>query len=195
MGHGVIGSTIDFDSVRPGSSPGAPSTDSYYERYEMKVEINKLHGLGKVANGYFYDTVTGDVTSTRQYSFGSKMSGSRSHGVKRYTFMLAGVYKTGYTVSVSVAEYDLRAKVAMYSNSIKTSPIGNKATAVAPMEKGWIIGSFNLGVLSVADHPKVHTTEASVKAEMVRLATSQPGRTFVQMKVEGFVKAGGVQWS
>ena len=158
----------------------------------MKVEVNKLDGLSRIASGYSYDTVTGDVISTRQNKTGQKLYGSYNKGIKRYTLMLADGYKTGYCVSASVQEHALKSKAAMLTTSAKPSRI--VANSASTIEKGWFIGTVNLGVLSTADHPKVHGTETSVKAEMTRLAKAYPGRTFVQLKIESFAKAGDVSW-
>jgi hypothetical protein len=48
--------------------------------------------------------------------------------------------------------------------------------------------------MSISETPKVHVTESSVKSEIERLAKAYPGKTFVKMKIENFVKATGVSW-
>ena len=168
----------------------------------MKVEINKLDGMAKVASGYLYDTATDNVTSSRQIGSGSLLMGSFSTGVRRYTFMLKSQYKTAYRTNVSINANDLRTKARNYvstagANKEVAVPFATTVTASKAglgLEKGWIIGTMDNGKLSVAETPKVHGSENSVIVEMVRLAKLYPNRVFVKMNVTAFVQAGGVSW-
>lgn len=161
----------------------------------MKIAVNTLPGLGEIANGYEYDTSTNEVTSTRINSRGSKMWGSYTKGYRVYTFMLKAGYKTSYRVSMSVTEARLRLLVKD-TKPVSSKTASTKSTAVAEHDitKGWIIGSVNGNVMSISETPKVHVTESSVKSEIERLAKAYPGKTFVKMKIENFVKATGVSW-
>jgi len=161
----------------------------------MRVEINTLPGMGEIANGYEYDTVTGDVISKRESTSGRRLSGSTNKGYRIYTFMLKSIYKRSYRVSMAVTEDRLSSLVAAKMPVKKA--VSTKSTAVAEHDitKGWIIGSVNGNVMSISETPKVHVTESSVKIEIERLAKAYPGKTFVKMKIENFVKATGVSWS
>jgi hypothetical protein len=162
----------------------------------MKIAVNTLPGLSDIANGYEYDTVTNEVTSTRVNSRGAKMWGSYTKGYRVYTFMLKAGYKTSYRVSMSVTEARLRLLVKDTKPVSSKKAVSTKSTAVAEHDitKGWIIGSVNGNVMSISETPKVHVTESSVKSEIERLAKAYPGKTFVKMKIENFVKATGVSW-
>lgn len=64
------------------------------------------------------------------------------------------------------------------------------------LAKGWIIGGLREdGTVSISDAPHLHTTESSVNTEIERLAKHMPGKTFVKLRIEGYVTAGGVNWS
>ncbi len=60
----------------------------------------------------------------------------------------------------------------------------------------FIVGRNNAaGQLTVAETPKVHDSEASAKTEAQRLATLNPGMSFVVLRVMASVVTGGVQWT
>ena len=60
--------------------------------------------------------------------------------------------------------------------------------------RGIIIGRVHKGALVFGSAPRIHTTEASVKAEITRLAVEHPGVKFVRLAITGAVVAGGVTW-
>lgn len=62
-----------------------------------------------------------------------------------------------------------------------------KPTSLAVSKHGWVIGSLVEGVLSLSKAPKIHTSEDSVNAEIVRLAKVNPGTQFFKMKIESKV--------
>ncbi len=59
----------------------------------------------------------------------------------------------------------------------------------------YIIGTCTNGNFSVSPNPAEHTNLALAKREAERLATVNPGKEFVVLKIEGKVKAQTVAWS
>lgn len=59
----------------------------------------------------------------------------------------------------------------------------------------WFIGSVNdAGEMSFAPQPKKHNSEAEVDAEILRLATVNPGKKFIKCFVAGAVTVGTALW-
>jgi len=168
----------------------------------MKIQVNKLPGLHKVADGYIYDTVTKVMVSTRIKPSGSTLYGTYQTNIKRYTLQLARTYKSPYCKSFSVSQPALELAAQNYASNNggkvdpapKRSTVNSNVDGLAGYKTGWIIGSFSGNVLKVAEKPKVHLTEESVKAEMERLALTHLGVSFVKLKVESYAVAEKVSW-
>lgn len=66
-------------------------------------------------------------------------------------------------------------------------------------KKGWVIAQVSVheGIqhLVFGSQPAIHTTSASVTAELQRLATSKPGTKFVSLKVDRTLVSGGLVWN
>lgn len=77
-------------------------------------------------------------------------------------------------------------------------PLANRAHApnveVGIKAKGSLIARVHKGKLVFGSDPKIHTTDQSVRDEMLRLATSHPGTKFVELTIAKAVVAGGLSW-
>lgn len=163
----------------------------------MLVDVNKLPGMSDIAVGYEYDTKTKKVFSSRTLVSGSPtlLGGSRKNGVLRYTFMLAASRKTAYRVSRSITGYDLHTKAMQYEGTVG-AVMAEKCTTqpVQAVERGWIIGTITNGQFSISATPKIHPNSTAASVEAERLAKEFPNKVFVKLKVDGMVRAAGIQW-
>jgi hypothetical protein len=64
-----------------------------------------------------------------------------------------------------------------------------------PIKGGYVIATIVNDVLVFSSKPRVHESMDSVKTEMLRLAQSNPGVTFVSLKIDQMVVAPQVVWS
>lgn len=91
-------------------------------------------------------------------------------------------------------EYRSFAKAAKAAKELAAVAADSAATPAA-MSNGFIVGTVLPHGVSFSDRPKVHTTEASARAECERLAILNKGKTFMYVEIKGSVKASGVNWS
>ena len=160
----------------------------------MRVQLNQLPGLEKVSDGYFWDTVEAALYSNK-LGYMVRLGGSVQGGVRRYTVQFKRQHKMWENHALNLRKDEIERKVRA-TGVVSNTLVENKTTKTtkAGTMQGWIIGSVNGGALCVASNPKVHDTEASVNAEVERLAKVYPGRMIVKMKIDGAAVAGGVQW-
>lgn len=155
------------------------------------VEVNKLAGYNQVSSGYYWNIEKNELMSLKSGEL-KRLYGSNNGYGRVYNLQLAAQYKRGYYTSMNIKEADLKHRAKLY---LASNPAVVLAAKGSNPDKGWIIGSCNAGVFSFAANPKIHTTESSVNAEIERLAKVNAGKTFVKVKVENYVTAGGVQWN
>lgn len=139
---------------------------------------------------YFVDPVTCDVYSRRRGRL-IPLLGSCKGLHRWYTFRPV---RAGGT-PVYVRKDHLDQAIANYW--MGTGPVSQPAPPDQSEVRGqWIIGTRTAdGQYSFAVRPRIHETEASVNAEAERLARNNPGQTYVKVRLEGQVVAGGINWS
>ena len=69
------------------------------------------------------------------------------------------------------------------------------STDAGVKSKGSIIGRIHKGHLVFGSEPVIHTSKASVEAEMLKLAGQYPGVTFVELNIGRSVVSGGISWA
>lgn len=180
----------------------------------MKVgSVNNLFPLNLIEHrlgGYFINAA-GEIFSTQLNAEPRKMLGNRgSNGTRFYTLN---------RVSYSGAQLLQRAKAdpnfarettpeaVALANVLATradphafaaaSLQRNHARSVAEgiTNRGVVLASVKDGKLVFGSEPAIHTTEASYRAEMQRLAAQNPGTKIVALKIVASVEAAALVWS
>jgi hypothetical protein len=170
----------------------------------IALELNAIDS--DIPAGY-YMSIEGNIWSTRRPSGGvHKLSGSvyvTSSGVtKRY-------FKLGKSQYYHNTLFNQAKKSPVWINTFhrpfrdalietgKRDVVTAKRDAGAntmPMKGGYVIATFKDGGLMFSSKPRVHATLESVRAEMARLATLNPGVTFVSLQIEQTVTASQLVW-
>jgi hypothetical protein len=176
------------------------------------MNVNGIAGLYRLANlnaqwaSYFADA-HGNVYSVRTSAVPRKMMGSVNGG-RRY-FTLTGNNGRAQTVAQDQLIRDLRNKAdfiretsltpavqAVVTNREAAGQRNHAASLAAGVKaKGYIIGRVQGEAFAFGSKPAIHTTLLSVRSEMERLATANPGVEYVYFKIEGSVKAASLAWS
>jgi hypothetical protein len=166
---------------------------------------NDLFHLGIVLsdyNGYWMDTA-GAVYSTRKSDTPTLMTGSNTRSGRYYTMNGRSVCES-VLLNLTISSAGWRGFLeARKTKPADTKPAGQSSdskwahdTRHGLAEKGWVVATVNKcsGNLVFGSKPKIHLTEASVKAELERLATVFKGDTFVSLKITHEVVANGISW-
>ena len=165
------------------------------------IPVNSLDGFGRIKDGYFFNTETGELKRIKKDGSYTVLSGSVRNGIHRYNLQIKREYaKLHLAKSCSVKYNDLAKKASEAAKRLSSFGTPNKLVEAAKAQaqgqkKGWVIGAVRDGKIQLSASPKVHDTEESVNAEIERLALDNKSTTFVKLKVENFVTCGGVQWS
>ena len=150
-----------------------------------------LSKLGSQYSGYFVDR-EGKVYSNKQGILRALKVSAPSNTFNKYW----NLSTNGYAQAVRTDRFDeMLNRSDEYRSFVNAAKALGAVTPAATMSKGFIVGSVSPQGVSFSSRPKVHTSEASARAECERLATSNKGKTFMYVEIKGSVKASGVNWS
>lgn len=171
----------------------------------MWIDNLNLFPLKRIGNydGYFMDH-NGHVFSTKRGGKPVRLHGSvpyRSYGKRIYT-MNSRTISEEFLKRAAFAHADFKkettlvAQVQEPEDFNRSLPNRAHATSLADgiKSKGWFIGSLTANGISFKSDPVIHLTEASVKSELERLATTVPGTKFIAVKIAHAVVANSVIW-
>jgi hypothetical protein len=171
--------------------------------------------------GYFMDK-DGNIFSTRGTGKLKQLMGSQQYGYQTRYFTLDGAtFQQSYLTTNCKSHRDFGIETSVPTvTGIRTSTLPSKVQPGAVLtklkatgaaitaernhartvdealsSKGTMIASIVDGKFVFGTNPVIHTTEASLKSEMTRLAGLNPGVHFVAFKIAGSVVSGGVVWS
>ena len=110
-------------------------------------------------------------------------------------YLSKGGRKEGYhrTVLQDIVKGSAAFKNAMKKTTTFAQAVAASNPAPTLPSACWIIGTEVNGAVSTNSNPALHRTEQSAYAEAQRLATTNPGKTFVVFKAVRKVVAGGIQ--
>lgn len=147
-----------------------------------------LSKLDSRLRGYFVD-YEGKVFSNKHGGVFREMIASGNGSNKYWNFS-----NNGCRDSIRV---DRLVRMLNHNHEYRSFASAAKALGVTAeaMNKGFIIGSVSSQGVSFSKRPKVHTSEASARAECERLAISNKDKSFMYVEIKGSVKASGVNWS
>ena len=155
---------------------------------ENLFDLSKLDPL---FHGYFVDR-EGKVYSNKLGFFRAlKPSASRNTSNKYWRLSANGcahAIRTDRLVRMLNRNHAYRS----FANATKELSVTTPATT---MSKGFIVGTLSSQGVSFSNRPKVHTSEASARAECERLAMLKTHETFMYVEIKGRVTASGVNWS
>jgi hypothetical protein len=172
-----------------------------------------LTHIGLGMQGYFV-SADGKFYSTKQIPQGRLMTGSCGRrGDARY-YTLGGMTVPGaplYRRAQAHGSWKAETtkptiettKPTIETKVVPMTDVRGKRSHALSVEagiraRGWVIAQVALhdGVqhLLFGSKPAIHTTEASYKDEMIRLATSKPGTKYVALRIEKALVAGGLVW-
>jgi hypothetical protein len=145
---------------------------------------------------YYYNPATAELFSTRTGT-PSRLYGTRKSGGIVYALTVANPSYTRRQVLVPASVLKTRITGTEPAQQQVEMELAPAAPTPAPQPaRGWIIGSVREdGTVGISETPHLHTWEASVNTELERLAKKMPGKTFVKLRIEGYVTAGGINWS
>lgn len=149
-----------------------------------------LSKLGSHYRGYFVDR-DGKVYSNKQGALRALKISAPANTFHTYW----NLSTNGYSAPVRTDRFD---KILNSSAEYRTFVNAAKVTgAFTPSSsaKGYIVGSVTSGGVSFSSNPKIHSNEASARAECERLASTNKGKTFMYVEIKGAVKASGFSWS
>lgn len=150
-----------------------------------------LSKLGSQYCGYFVDR-EGKVYSNKQGTLRALKVSAPSNTFNKYW----NLSTNGYAQAVRTDRFDeMLNRSDEYRSFVNAAKALGAVTPAATMSKGFIVGSVSPQGVSFSSRPKVHTSEASARAECERLATTNKGKTFMYVEIKGSVKASGVNWS
>ena len=135
-------------------------------------------------NAYFYDSVDGYVYSTKRKGAPYRMTWSNQSG-NYYVSLMQGCLK------VIIRKNQIRNYLEHTPYDV--SPV-ESSSPVPSIVSGFIVGSVNGAVYSIAAVPKIHPTMVVAKLEAERLAKATPGKEYLVLAIMGSVKASGVTW-
>lgn len=150
------------------------------------IALNTLPGFDRVADGYFWNKEDNSLYSNKVGGYLVRLLGNVNGSARRYTLQVKDGRRYFPSETMSVRQDFIKVTVA------QEKPVASAKSATP--SRGWIVGSVTGGNFSISATPKIHTTDASVNAEIERLAKINPGKVYVKMKIEGAAVAGGVQW-
>ena len=151
--------------------------------------LSKVLGLGY--SGYWMDRDFNAYSTKRGAPYKLARTGTGSCRGMYYSF-----YTGRYSVTHRVSELkttlmnDPTFKQWLNSTSSTTAVSASSVTS-----RGFIVGSTRGSYMSFSSYPKIHSTEASAKAECERLAKTSPGTAYTYFEIKGTAIAGGVNWS
>lgn len=129
--------------------------------------------------GYYFDTETGQVYSTKRSSVPRVLQWTKK-GDDLYV-TLTTIDANRFTISKTRINEYLEIPQTVMNTQVSTT---GKFLAIAIED----------GKLRPSASPKFHNTEASARAEAERLATSHANTKFCVLKDCGTVQASGVSW-
>lgn len=157
-------------------------------------KIRDTSGLNRLpADTYFVDDTNRNMYSRRSGQ-STRIFGTIKGNHRWYTLMPQSPWKS----AVYIREDRLLQALQEYWTGVSPDlkQTSQPAQVADTTQRRWIIGTVTAdGQYSFAARPRIHETEASVNVEAERLATINPGTTFVKVRLEGQVTAGGVHWS
>lgn len=168
----------------------------------IALELNAIDS--SIPAGY-YMSIEGNIWSTRGHSGKvRKLSGSMYEtgegGTKRYK----RYFKLGNSQFYHTTLFNQAKRSPVWFNTFNRPfrdaliETGNRERAVdadtKPIKGGYVIATFKDGGLVFSSKPRVHATPESVKTEMARLATLNPGVTFVSLQIDQTVTASQLVW-
>lgn len=81
----------------------------------------------------------------------------------------------------------------LYNMEARYTATNQTQAETCVQNKGYIIGSIDqYGRFSISNTPVIHSNDVSAYAEAKRLAVSNPGKTFVPMKLVAGFRTGGM---
>ena len=153
-------------------------------------DLFDLSKLDPLLSGYFVN-YKGKVYSNKQGGVYREMTASRN-GTNKYWKFSAN----GFTQAIRADRLvQMLNRNCEYRRFVDAAQARDVTTPAAPMSKGFIIGSVSSQGVSFSKRPKVHTSEASARAECERLDISNKDKYFMYVEIKGSVKASGVNWS
>lgn len=179
----------------------------YFEK--LRKHLFPLAEVTTSYAGYFMST-EGEVYSTMQSADGRKMTGSGTYGSKNRYYTLNGISVNGIDLfnrarrNTKWAEHtnpSLAKMVPEVAPKLQGTPADRshaRSLDEGLKAKGWVLAKVaehkGEKFLMFGSKPAIHTTPASYRSELQRLATSQPGTKFVALRVETSLVAGGLVW-
>lgn len=169
----------------------------------MKVQhidgLFHLHLISARLSGY-YINAQGHVYSTRRGGidrlYGNAKTGQFKLNYINYT--ADWLLRAAKHHKLFEAETRVGAQALTTARVCKVTQLGDSVHAAdvahGVEKQGWVIASIADGALAFGLKPKIHLTEASVRAEMTRLATAHPGVKFVSLKIEKTLVSQGLVW-
>ena len=156
---------------------------------------------------YFLEPATNKIysiaTGSLRYLTGTKGTSAAELGDTVFTFVNRRF--TMSEISVQFANYVSRSSFGYAYSKWKPAYITPKPaqSSTAAANKNAAVANGNViigtqapnGTVSFSSAPVIHTTEASWKTEIERLAKSNPGTKFIAVQVVASVVAGGLVWN
>lgn len=162
----------------------------------------KFTSIRSAHAGYYYDSDTGFMYSTKRKGSPYRMSWNRAYpGATERVALSMGGWKDSLTRADVVRAFSIKMKEVVapknkFVAQIQKDQAVPKVALAVPQNSGngFIIGSRQGGVFSFAVMPVVHPTLAAGRAEAERLANKNPGKKFVLVCIMGSVQSGGINW-
>lgn len=158
--------------------------------------VPNYQGVALPRQTYFYDPASNVMYSMRTGT-PRRLYGTGTDTAKDLVFILTSANPHRDRRQVLIPAAVLAARVKPREQVQTQLEFQQQAvTASNQQHRGWIIGNLRAdGTLGFSDDPRAHPEEASVNAEIERLARATPGTTFVKLRIDGYVTAGSVNWS
>jgi len=161
-----------------------------------------LERVETLMKGYYMDG-KGEVYSTKRSGTPQRMHGSATTSGTYLTLNGRSFSKTQLQRQAMAHPYfKMETSVAPYVAATPAAPAAvtqrSHASTLADgiRARGWVIAKVAVvqgeEALLFGSKPAVHTTQASVDAELTRLATLNPGTKYVKLKIDGGLLLGGL---
>ena len=177
-----------------------------YDQIGKELHLFPLEKFQSRFRGY-YMSADGKVYSTRGNNKLKELSGSKANSwSNRYFTLDGGSWEQNHLTGNCKAHKDFVLETTVPSvTGIKTAQMPAvkltternhaKTAEEALAAKGSIIASVVNGKFLFGSNPVIHTTQESLKSEMARLASQNPGVRYVAFTITGSVISGGMNWS
>lgn len=159
------------------------------------LKIRDTSGLNRLpADTYFVDDTNRNMYSRRSGQ-SIRIFGTIKGNHRWYTLMpRPNPWKASVYIREDRLLQALQERWTGVSPDLK--PVTHSAPVADTTQHRWIVGTVTTdGQYNFAPRPRLHETEASVNEEAERLARINPGQTYVKVRLEGQVVAGGINWS